>query len=145
MLCLSRLAAFILSFPLAVTASSRFAVRPAIVVQPLPAKDITEAYPGEVHARHEPELAFRIGGKVSKRLVETGERVKKDQPLAELDPEDVRLQLEATRARRWLPPKPTCRPSARNTLATRRCWSANWSASRSSTTSRMPTVPARRG
>ncbi|AGI25540.1 efflux RND transporter periplasmic adaptor subunit [Pseudomonas sp. MT3] len=74
------------------------AARPAMVVQPLPARDVTEAYPGEVHARHEPELAFRIGGKVSKRLVETGERVKKDQPLAELDPEDVRLQLEATRA-----------------------------------------------
>ncbi|MNO84851.1 Multidrug resistance protein MdtA precursor [compost metagenome] len=73
-------------------------VRPAMVVQPVPAGDITEAYPGEVRARHEPELAFRIGGKVSKRLVEMGERVKKDQPLAELDPQDVRLQLEAIRA-----------------------------------------------
>ncbi|MER1157544.1 multidrug efflux RND transporter periplasmic adaptor subunit MexJ, partial [Pseudomonas aeruginosa] len=30
--------------------------------------------------------------------VEVGERVKKDQPLAELDPQDVRLQLEAARA-----------------------------------------------
>ena len=38
------------------------------------------------------------GGKVAKRLVDVGARVKKDQPLAELDPEDVRLQLEATRA-----------------------------------------------
>ncbi|NOP02794.1 biotin/lipoyl-binding protein, partial [Klebsiella pneumoniae] len=51
-----------------------------------------------VRARFEPELAFRIGGKVSKRLVEEGQRVKADQPLAELDPQDVRLQLEANRA-----------------------------------------------
>ena len=47
---------------------------------------------------YEPDLAFRIGGKVSRRLVEEGERVKANQPLAELDPQDVRLQLEATRA-----------------------------------------------
>lgn len=51
-----------------------------------------------MRARLEPELAFRIAGKVSKRLVEVGERVAKDQPLAELDPQDVRLQLEAMRA-----------------------------------------------
>jgi membrane fusion protein, multidrug efflux system len=74
------------------------AVRPAMVVQPQLAGDLMDAYPGEVRARLEPELAFRIGGKVAKRLVEVGERVKKDQPLAELDPQDVRLQLEATRA-----------------------------------------------
>ncbi|WP_443192154.1 efflux RND transporter periplasmic adaptor subunit [Pseudomonas indica] len=73
-------------------------VRPAMVVKPKPAAEAMEAYPGEVRARYEPELAFRIGGKVAKRLVDVGARVKKDQPLAELDPEDVRLQLEATRA-----------------------------------------------
>ncbi|WP_339459785.1 efflux RND transporter periplasmic adaptor subunit [Pseudomonas sp. EA_105y_Pfl2_R69] len=74
------------------------AVRPAMVVQPQLSGDLMDAYPGEVRARLEPELAFRIGGKVSKRLVEVGARVKKDQPLAELDPQDVRLQLEAMRA-----------------------------------------------
>ncbi|MBN1016416.1 biotin/lipoyl-binding protein, partial [Pseudomonas aeruginosa] len=68
--------------------------RPAIVVQPQPAGEVSQAFPGETRARHEPELAFRIGGKVIRRLVEDGERVKKDQPLAELDPQDVRLQLE---------------------------------------------------
>lgn len=73
-------------------------VRPAMVVQPLPATDATDSYPGEVRARFEPELAFRIGGKISKRLVDAGARVKKDQALAELDPEDVKLQLEAARA-----------------------------------------------
>ncbi|MES2821165.1 MAG: efflux RND transporter periplasmic adaptor subunit [Pseudomonadota bacterium] len=73
-------------------------VRPAMVVQPQPAGEAMQAYPGEVRARLESELAFRIGGKVVKRLVDVGERVKKDQPLAELDPQDVRLQLEAIRA-----------------------------------------------
>lgn len=73
-------------------------IRPAMVVQPQPASAAVDSYPGEVRARFEPELAFRIGGKVSKRLVEEGQRVKAEQPLAELDPQDVRLQLEATRA-----------------------------------------------
>ncbi|TPG80625.1 efflux RND transporter periplasmic adaptor subunit [Pseudomonas arsenicoxydans] len=73
-------------------------LRPAMVVQPEPSAQAMESYPGEVRARYEPDLAFRIGGKVSRRLVEEGQRVKADQPLAELDPQDVRLQLEATRA-----------------------------------------------
>ncbi|HSC85166.1 MAG TPA: efflux RND transporter periplasmic adaptor subunit, partial [Pseudomonas sp.] len=72
--------------------------RPAMVVHPLPASDAADTYPGEVRARFESELAFRIGGKISKRLVDAGARVKKDQALAELDPEDVKLQLEAARA-----------------------------------------------
>ncbi|WP_417693821.1 efflux RND transporter periplasmic adaptor subunit [Pseudomonas sp.] len=73
-------------------------IRPAMVVQPEPSGQAMESYPGEVRARFEPDLAFRIGGKVSRRLVEEGQRVKANQPLAELDPQDVRLQLEATRA-----------------------------------------------
>lgn len=78
--------------PVAVT------VRPAMVVKPEPSAQAMDSYPGEVRARFEPDLAFRIGGKVSRRLVEEGQRVKANQPLAELDPEDVRLQLEASRA-----------------------------------------------
>ena len=74
------------------------AIRPALVIQPQLAAELTDSYPGEVRARLEPELAFRIGGKVTKRLVEVGDQVRKDQPLAELDPQDVRLQLEAMRA-----------------------------------------------
>lgn len=73
-------------------------IRPAMVVQPLPSSFSSDSYPGEVRARLEPELAFRIGGKISKRLVEEGQRVKANQPLAELDAQDVRLQLDATRA-----------------------------------------------
>ncbi|BBP75120.1 efflux RND transporter periplasmic adaptor subunit [Pseudomonas gingeri NCPPB 3146 = LMG 5327] len=78
--------------------SAQVTVRPAMVVQPQLSAQAMDSYPGEVRARFEPELAFRIGGKVTRRLVEEGERVKANQPLAELDPQDVRLQLEATRA-----------------------------------------------
>ena len=74
------------------------ALRPALVVQPQAAAAVSDSYPGEVHARHEPQLAFRVAGKVSKRLVEEGDRVKAQQPLAELDPQDLRLELEANRA-----------------------------------------------
>jgi multidrug efflux system membrane fusion protein len=77
---------------------ARTPIRPAMVVQPQPAEASMRVFAGEVRARLEAELAFRIGGKVSKRLVEVGARVKKNQPLAELDPQDVRLQLEAVRA-----------------------------------------------
>ncbi|MCJ8170035.1 efflux RND transporter periplasmic adaptor subunit [Atopomonas sediminilitoris] len=74
------------------------AVRPAMFVQPEPVGGVQETYPGEVRARYEPELAFRIAGKVARRLVEVGERVKKDQPLAELNAEDVSLRLQAAQA-----------------------------------------------
>ena len=57
-----------------------------------------QAFPGEVRARHEPVLAFRIGGKVAKRLVDMGDRVEAGQALAELDAADVALQLEGARA-----------------------------------------------
>ncbi len=72
--------------------------RPAMVVQPGAAGAAASAYPGEVRAQHEPALAFRIGGKISRRLVDVGDRVKAGQALAELDAADVGLQLEAARA-----------------------------------------------
>ena len=73
-------------------------VRSALVTQPVPAAPLQHIYPGEVRARYEPDLAFRIGGEVTQRLVEVGERVKKDQLLATLDPQDVRLQRQAAEA-----------------------------------------------
>lgn len=72
--------------------------RPAMVVQVEAAADAASAFAGEVRARQEPALAFRIGGKISRRLVDVGARVKAGQPLAELDAADVALQLEGARA-----------------------------------------------
>lgn len=74
-------------------------VRPALVTQPLPASAMKEVYPGEVRARYEPELGFRIAGKISQRKVNVGDRVDKGQVLATLDTDDVGLQLDASRAR----------------------------------------------
>ena len=72
--------------------------RPVMVVQPQPSSEMTVTFPGEVRARLEPELAFRLGGKVIERLVDVGAKVSTDQVLAKLDPEDVRLHLEAMQA-----------------------------------------------
>ncbi len=58
----------------------------------------TELYAGEIRARYEVDHAFRVGGKVIQRLVDTGATVKKGQPLARLDPQDVRLSADAARA-----------------------------------------------
>lgn len=73
-------------------------VRPALVVQPGSGELGYEAYAGEVHAREEPQLAFRIAGKIARRMVDTGARVRAGQPLAELDAADVGLQSEASDA-----------------------------------------------
>lgn len=74
------------------------AARPAWVVQASSQDAAPTAYAGEVRARHEPALAFRIGGKISRRLVDVGARVEEGQPLAELDASDVALQREAAQA-----------------------------------------------
>jgi multidrug efflux system membrane fusion protein len=74
------------------------AARPVLVVQPGGADGGISAYAGEVRAREEPPLSFRIGGKLAKRLVEVGDRVVAGQALAQLDASDVSLQLEAARA-----------------------------------------------
>jgi RND family efflux transporter MFP subunit len=55
-------------------------------------------FAGEVKPRHEADLAFRIGGKVVVRAVDIGSRVRKGQVLARLDPSDVGLQADASRA-----------------------------------------------
>jgi len=75
-------------------------VRPVLTREVAPPSDIAAvaAFAGEVRARHESDLAFRIPGKVIARHVETGSVVKRGQLLARLDPQDVQLQAESARA-----------------------------------------------
>lgn len=73
-------------------------IRPALVAQASSGELGYEAYAGEVHAREEPQLAFRIGGKIARRLVDAGAHVQAGQALAQLDPSDMNLQSEASRA-----------------------------------------------
>lgn len=56
------------------------------------------SYSGEVRARHEIPLGFRMGGKVAARLVEVGQAVTAGQVLARLDVSDASLQADAAEA-----------------------------------------------
>jgi membrane fusion protein, multidrug efflux system len=58
----------------------------------------SEEYSGEVRARVESRLGFRVAGKIIKRQAEVGQRVKAGQILAQLDPQDYKLGADAARA-----------------------------------------------
>lgn len=58
----------------------------------------TSEYAGEIRARHETALAFRIGGKLIARLVDVGATVTAGQVIARLDAQDVVLNADAARA-----------------------------------------------
>lgn len=62
------------------------------------APDSGNVYSGEIRARHETQLGFRIGGKIIERLVDAGARVKSGQVLARLDPADSSLQASSAQA-----------------------------------------------
>lgn len=55
-------------------------------------------YAGEVRARTESRLGFRVGGKIVRRQADLGDAVKAGQVLAQLDPQDLRLGQDAARA-----------------------------------------------
>jgi RND family efflux transporter MFP subunit len=55
-------------------------------------------YAGEVRARTESRLGFRVAGKVVKRQANLGDTVKAGQVLAQLDSADLRLGQDAARA-----------------------------------------------
>lgn len=74
--------------------------RPALVVHPGGLNLAAEAFAGDVRARQESPLAFQIGGHLIRRLVDVGARVTKGQVLAQLDPGDVGLNVDAVRAQR---------------------------------------------
>ncbi len=61
-------------------------------------QEITHTLTGVVQARYETELAFRVGGKISERLVEVGARVSAGDPLFKLELQDYELQLESAAA-----------------------------------------------
>jgi multidrug efflux system membrane fusion protein len=58
----------------------------------------TWEYAGEVRARTESRLGFRVGGKIVRRAAELGDTVKPGQVLAQLDPQDLKLGQDAARA-----------------------------------------------
>lgn len=72
--------------------------RPAIVVHPTPGAEVGDVFSGDVHARFESRLGFRVAGKIQHRLVDVGAHVEAGQVLAELDPVDLKLQADSARA-----------------------------------------------
>ena len=55
-------------------------------------------FAGEVRAKVESRLGFRVGGKIIKRQAELGQRVEAGQVLAQLDPQDYKLAADASGA-----------------------------------------------
>lgn len=55
-------------------------------------------YAGEVRARIESRLGFRVPGKLTHRAVEVGQRVQPGQLLAQIDPQDYQLATQAAQA-----------------------------------------------
>lgn len=73
-------------------------LRVVMVAQPTTAELGKTSYSGEVRARQEADLSFRVAGKVTQRMVDVGSQVQKGQTLATLDPTDANLQLNAAQA-----------------------------------------------
>lgn len=71
-----------------------------VIAQPVQAVDgaATGRFPGEIHARYEMPLSFRVGGQLTARYVNPGDLVKQGQALAQLDPTDASNQLAAAKA-----------------------------------------------
>ena len=74
-------------------------IRPVRVLRVGPASPVQSVeFAGEVRARHETRLAFRVGGKIVERLVDVGATVKSGQPLARLDANDLVLAAASAKA-----------------------------------------------
>lgn len=76
------------------------AEKPKIVmaVQPVQSHEQQQSYAGDVQARQQTALAFRVGGQITERYVDVGDRVSSGQILAKLDVKDATLQLNAAQA-----------------------------------------------
>ncbi|TGN95815.1 efflux RND transporter periplasmic adaptor subunit [Burkholderia sp. USMB20] len=67
-------------------------VRIAVVQAAAPA---SRTFTGTVAARVQSDLGFRVSGKVMERLVDTGQTVRRGQPLMRIDPVDLKLAARA--------------------------------------------------
>lgn len=107
--------ATIMTRPLAISAISAIVLitqlsacgREEKVVEPVRPVEVIKAqsqsgnldvlYTGDVRARYETQLGFRVPGKVTARMVDVGALVKAGQVLARLDPADQQLGITAAR------------------------------------------------
>ena len=69
-----------------------------MVTQPSSNHIDQKSYAGDVQARQQTALAFRVGGQITERYADVGDRVKVGQVLAKLDVKDAQLQMNAAKA-----------------------------------------------
>ncbi|MFJ7885673.1 efflux RND transporter periplasmic adaptor subunit [Pseudomonas sp. NPDC096917] len=53
---------------------------------------------GDIQARVETQLSFRVGGKIIARKVDVGDHIQANQVLASLDPKDLKIQVQTAQA-----------------------------------------------
>jgi RND family efflux transporter MFP subunit len=61
-------------------------------------EDASREFVGVVRARYETDVGFRVAGKITARVVNVGDRVRAGDVIAQLDPQDLRLQVESAQA-----------------------------------------------
>src|SRR5690606_21023159 len=74
------------------------APRPVLVTHPSAASESFSSLAGEIRAREESPLSFRVGGKLVERRVDVGDHVKQGDVLATLDAGDLQARARAARA-----------------------------------------------
>lgn len=74
------------------------AQRPVLVAHPTESGHAASAFAGEVRAREESPLSFRVGGNLIQRHVDVGDHVRRGQLLAVLDAGDLQAQARAAQA-----------------------------------------------
>jgi RND family efflux transporter MFP subunit len=74
--------------------------RPRVFVQEVKSADYAASVTltGDVQARVQTELSFRVGGKIIQRNVDVGARVAAGQVLAKLDPKDLQTNVDSAQA-----------------------------------------------
>jgi len=104
---MSQKAFFLLALPVAILALSGCSRQEAppepvravkVVTVGLEGLQGESVYAGEIRARVESRLGFRVGGKLTQRMVDAGQRVSAGQLLAALDPQDYQLSAQGAQA-----------------------------------------------
>jgi RND family efflux transporter MFP subunit len=75
-------------------------VLPRVQVQQVKTTDFAAAVAltGDIQARVQTQLSFRVGGKIIQRMVDVGDRVSAKQVLAKLDPKDLQTNVDSANA-----------------------------------------------
>jgi len=66
------------------------------VLSPVAAGDAAHEFTGIIAARVQSDLGFRVGGKITERLVQAGQTVRRGLPLMRIDPTDLALATNAS-------------------------------------------------